>query len=473
MAQPVIEYFAQYQRINMDFTRNGGESFPMACFYETVGSSGFGILAPQEFATIEADWVENRPLNASHRDLNKYAREDDQNYARTIAAIRNLHDEVLGLNDSSAPALRLSVVSDEPSVAITGNAEPGITPGLRVLALDGGGIRGLFGIIVLQSIMEEVRKIDCPESDDPLKPCDYFDLIGGTSTGGLLGIMLGRLRMDLVSCKEAYKSLSESIFRRAWWTFPGKGVIDALRGAPWYSGNALEAAVKRILSERISQQERDELNRRGHSPSEARMRGFGHSSTKTFVCAIIDKSDICERLRTYDTRRNGSAALCTIWQACRATSAAPLYFPSIEINDRTYWDGGMNSNNPILQVIQEVRSEHGEDTPFEAIVSIGTGKSPKLDPGSHVFSVIKYAIKEMTNTEKKHEEFVSSYLDLEDQYFRFNEDGNLYRIDLADWKQLPRVEEIANNYITSARGRREILACAKKLAKRRGDTTGS
>ncbi|KAH0562656.1 hypothetical protein GP486_002662 [Trichoglossum hirsutum] len=284
--------------------------------------------------------------------------------------------------------------------------------------------------------------------------------------------MLGRLRMDLISCKEAYKSLSENIFRRVWWTFPGKGVIDILRGAPWYSGNALEAAIKRILSERISQQEKDELIRSGHSPSEARMRGFGRSSTKTFVCAVIDKSDICERLRTYDTGRNGSAASCTIWQACRATSAAPLYFPSIEINDRIYWDGGMNSNNPILQVIQEVRSEYGRDAPFEAIVSIGTGKPPRVNPGSHVLSVIKYAIKEMTSTEKKHEEFVSSYPDLEDQYFRLNAEDNLYRVDLADWKRLPQVEEIANNYITSPQGRREILTCAKKLAKRR-DTTGN
>ncbi|KAH0562657.1 hypothetical protein GP486_002663 [Trichoglossum hirsutum] len=143
-----------------------------------------GILVPQGLATIEADWVENRPLDASYINLTKYTRVDDQNYVRTTAAIQNLHDEVLGLKNSPAPALRLSAVSDEPSMAITNSAEPGIALGLRVLALDGGGIRGLFGIIVLQSVMEEVRKIDCPESDDPLKPCDYFDLIGGTSTGG-------------------------------------------------------------------------------------------------------------------------------------------------------------------------------------------------------------------------------------------------------------------------------------------------
>lgn len=56
--------------------------------------------------------------------------------------------------------------------------------GLRILSLDGGGIKGLFGTIVLEAIMEKVRQIDFPDSVDPLKPCDYFNFIGGTSTGG-------------------------------------------------------------------------------------------------------------------------------------------------------------------------------------------------------------------------------------------------------------------------------------------------
>jgi patatin-like phospholipase/acyl hydrolase len=44
--------------------------------------------------------------------------------------------------------------------------------------IDGGGIRGLSSLIILQHLMKKVN----PE--DPPKPCDYFDLIGGTSTGG-------------------------------------------------------------------------------------------------------------------------------------------------------------------------------------------------------------------------------------------------------------------------------------------------
>lgn len=50
--------------------------------------------------------------------------------------------------------------------------------GLRLLSLDGGGVRGLSALIILQALMEKVN------SDSPPKPCDYFDMIGGTSTGG-------------------------------------------------------------------------------------------------------------------------------------------------------------------------------------------------------------------------------------------------------------------------------------------------
>jgi patatin-like phospholipase/acyl hydrolase len=49
---------------------------------------------------------------------------------------------------------------------------------LRLPALDGGGVRGLSSLIILEQLMETIN----PEA--PPKPCDYFDMIGGTSTGG-------------------------------------------------------------------------------------------------------------------------------------------------------------------------------------------------------------------------------------------------------------------------------------------------
>jgi patatin-like phospholipase/acyl hydrolase len=49
---------------------------------------------------------------------------------------------------------------------------------LRLLAIDGGGVRGLSSLMILQQLLSTI------DQDSPPKPCDYFDLIGGTSTGG-------------------------------------------------------------------------------------------------------------------------------------------------------------------------------------------------------------------------------------------------------------------------------------------------
>ena len=64
---------------------------------------------------------------------------------------------------------------------------------VRILSLDGGGVRGLSSLFILKSIMEQVELDE--ESDETPLPCRYFDLICGTSTGGLIAIMLGRLGM--------------------------------------------------------------------------------------------------------------------------------------------------------------------------------------------------------------------------------------------------------------------------------------
>jgi len=63
----------------------------------------------------------------------------------------------------------------------------------RILALDGGGVRGLSSLLILQKLMDEVA--DKQGDGKPALPCEYFDLICGTSTGALIALMLGRLRM--------------------------------------------------------------------------------------------------------------------------------------------------------------------------------------------------------------------------------------------------------------------------------------
>jgi patatin-like phospholipase/acyl hydrolase len=75
--------------------------------------------------------------------------------------------------------------------------KPGNAPELkhipRILALDGGGVRGFSSLLILERLMQEIQRLN-GDDDLPL-PCKYFYLICGTSTGGLIAIMLGRLRM--------------------------------------------------------------------------------------------------------------------------------------------------------------------------------------------------------------------------------------------------------------------------------------
>ena len=83
---------------------------------------------------------------------------------------------------------------------------------MNLLALDGGGIRGLSELIILQRLMYGLgQKLGHPP-DSPPKPCEVFDLIAGTSTGGLIAIMLGKLRMDVDTCIEEYVAMAPQIF---------------------------------------------------------------------------------------------------------------------------------------------------------------------------------------------------------------------------------------------------------------------
>jgi Patatin-like phospholipase len=96
---------------------------------------------------------------------------------------------------------------------------------LCLLSLDGGGDRGLSSLLILKQLMESINP------DRPPEPCEYFDMIGGISTGGyvistgremdmltysprLMAIMLGRLRMGINECINTYISQFDRVFKK-------------------------------------------------------------------------------------------------------------------------------------------------------------------------------------------------------------------------------------------------------------------
>lgn len=76
-----------------------------------------------------------------------------------------------------------------------GGANPVDTTGLCLLSLDGGGVRGLSTLHVLKVIMDQLNHKRATSGLEPVKPCDIFDLIGGTSTGGYVGAASRRRRI--------------------------------------------------------------------------------------------------------------------------------------------------------------------------------------------------------------------------------------------------------------------------------------
>ena len=82
--------------------------------------------------------------------------------------------------------------------------------GYRVLTLDGGGMRGLSLVLLLKELMLQISIQN--NLDFVPEPWQCFDLVCGTSTGGLVAILIGRLGKTLKECEDLFRTLGSKIF---------------------------------------------------------------------------------------------------------------------------------------------------------------------------------------------------------------------------------------------------------------------
>lgn len=142
---------------------------------------------------------------------------------------------------------------------------------------------------------------------------------------------------------------------------------------------------------------------------------------------------------------------CEIWEAARATSAAPIYFAPIDIGppgrQNTFVDGGLGCNNPIYQLHLEAERLFKNSRNVACIISLGTGQrnmneieSPTfvdnfVAPVKLINSIKRLAI----DCERKAEDMDLKYRGTKDVYFRLNVEHGLETIKLADYEQLATV----------------------------------
>ncbi|KAJ9629468.1 hypothetical protein H2203_001842 [Taxawa tesnikishii (nom. ined.)] len=236
-------------------------------------------------------------------------------------------------------------------------------------------------------------------------PCHYFDYIGGTSTGGLISIMLGRLRLGVDECIEEYENLGQEVFGHPR-LFSIRGRLLSLQEK--YDEKRLQRVVNDLVLRRLSDAQLNmgasnfssasslcrtvvvayEGKRIAGTPDYGKPKGEDNSKSSVDV-----KEGPC-LFRSYDhwaspgntptifERNPGSAHSIPLWQVARATSAAPTYFKPVKIQDRIFGDGGFGANNPTEELICEVSQMHGNDRKvIPLVVSIGTGGKP--NPGRY------------------------------------------------------------------------------------------
>ncbi|KAG8699764.1 hypothetical protein FRC08_005118 [Ceratobasidium sp. 394] len=103
---------------------------------------------------------------------------------------------------------------------------------IRLLSIDGGGIQGLAALVIIRELMSRI----CGGSSTQ-HPCKYFDLIVGTGIGGLIAIMLGRLRMSVDEAMEHLSEIASQVFSK-----------KKLWGEGSYKATILEKIVGQMVS---------------------------------------------------------------------------------------------------------------------------------------------------------------------------------------------------------------------------------
>jgi uncharacterized protein len=214
----------------------------------------------------------------------------------------------------------------------------------RILSLDGGGIKGAFTASVLTEIENEIG--------GPIG--DYFDLIAGTSTGGILALGVA-YRIPAKTIRDFYRKMGPTIFP-ATGRLGVSGLLRQLFG-PKHSHATLRAALEEVLQNRK----------------------FGDAKNRLVIPTYDAIGGRLFLLKTahHDRFKFDINALAV--DVALATSAAPTYFAASPFpvhEGSSFVDGGVWANNPVLAAVIEATSFLDQPLGEIDVLSIGTTSAP-------------------------------------------------------------------------------------------------
>lgn len=381
------------------------------------------------------------------------------------------------VNRAAARALAILGENENLRRAIRGRQIP--KQGLRILSMDGGGMKGLATVKILKEIEKGTGK----------RIHELFDLICGTSTGGMLAVALGIKLMTLDQCEEIYKNLGKLVFAEpvpkdneaATW----REKLDQLYKSSSQSFRVVVHGSKhsadqfeRLLKEMCADEDGDLLIESAVKnipkvfvvstlvsvmPAQPFVfRNYQYPVGTPEVPFAISESSGITFLGSPTTgaqvgyKRSAFIGSCKhhIWQAIRASSAAPYYLDDFSDDVYRWQDGAIVANNPTIFAIREAQLLW-PDTKIDCLVSIGCGSVPtKARKGGWRYLDTGQVLIESACSVDRVEEALSTLLPMlpEIQYFRFNPvdercDMELDETDPTVWLKLEAAVEdyIQNN----------------------------
>jgi patatin-like phospholipase/acyl hydrolase len=206
----------------------------------------------------------------------------------------------------------------------------------RILSLDGGGMKGFVPTSLL---VELERRIG--------KPCNqYFDLIAGTSIGGIVALLLA-IGMPAAKALEFFTVDGPDIFQKHWWRRHGLFM-------PRYPAKRLEERLKKRFGA-----------------------GDGGAAATLDDCrtrVLVTAFNLVERNACFFKNYDNSGRYL-LWEVARATSAAQTFFPAFKLDDMILWDGGNEANNPSMCAYADAVKLWGGRERVK-VLSLGCGNSP-------------------------------------------------------------------------------------------------
>ncbi|XP_074124398.1 calcium-independent phospholipase A2-gamma isoform X1 [Sminthopsis crassicaudata] len=315
--------------------------------------------------------------------------------AKALAVKEKLVPYLLRLRQVKDEALQATI---RENLALIGYTDPVKGRGIRILTIDGGGIRGVVALQTLRKIVELTQQ--------PIH--QLFDYICGVSTGAILAFMLGIFHLHLDECEELYRKLGTDVFTQ--------NLIVGTVKMGWSHAFYNSETWERILKDRMGSDLMIETARNPKSPKVAAVSSLVNRG-------VTPKAFVFRNYGHFPGVTSHYLGGChhKIWQAIRASSAAPGYFAEYVLGNDLHQDGGLLLNNPSALAMHECKCLW-PDTPLQCIVSLGTGRY-EGDVRSNLTSTslrskLSAVISSATDTEEVHI-MLDGFLP-PDTYFRIN-----------------------------------------------------